>query len=102
MTKIYVGNLPFQTTESEVGNVFSQFGEIKDITFIRDRFTNQFKGFGFITFATQDALESALSMDGKNFMERPLRVSVARAIEAGRSGSGRSGWSRGRDRQDRD
>ena len=48
--KIYVGNLPFSTTEEELQNEFSTFGEVEDVRIIMDRETNRSKGFGFITF----------------------------------------------------
>lgn len=81
MNKIYVGNLPFRTTEQEVEESFAQFGEIEELVLIRDRFTNNLKGFGFITFVSPDSAKEALVMDGKDFAGRPLRVNIARERE---------------------
>ena len=87
MNKIYVGNLPFKTVEQELVEIFQQFGEIKEIALIKDRFSNDFKGFGFITFDSQAAAEGALAMDGKDFGGRPMKVNIARE-EGKREGGG--------------
>ncbi len=93
MNKIYVGNLPFNTTEQEVEEVFKQFGDIEEIALIRDRYSNEFKGFGFITFTSQEGAQNALSMDGKEFLGRAIKVNMAREREkrpsGGRGGKGR-------------
>lgn len=112
MNKIYIGNLPFQVTQADLENLFHQFGEIKEVAMIQDRFTNKFKGFAFITFADQQSAQQALSLDGHDFSGRPMKVSIAREMEkrsggggggrrsggrsgGGRFGGGRSGDSRG-------
>jgi RNA recognition motif-containing protein len=97
MNKIYVGNLPFKTVEQELVEIFQQFGEIKEIALIRDRFSNDFKGFGFITFDTQTAAESALAMDGKDFGGRPMKVNIAREEGKREGGGGRRFGGGGRD-----
>jgi len=51
MNKIYVGNLPFKISAQELEQAFSQFGEIQEVVLSRDRQTNKFRGFGFITLA---------------------------------------------------
>lgn len=96
MNKIYVGNLPFQLNEDDLANVFQPFGEIKEIALIKDRYTNQFKGFVFITFATQESAEKALSMDGKDFGGRPMKVNMARENERRPGGGGAGGAGGGR------
>lgn len=108
MNKIYVGNLSFNTTEQELSELFSQFGKISEVALIRDRFSNQLKGFGFVTFDNKSEAQSALAMDGKEFLGRPLRVNIAQertegGSRGGRSGGGRSGSGRsgGGDRGDR-
>ena len=72
--KIYVSNLPFGTTDELVSAEFSKFGEIKKIDLIRDRDSGHIKGFGFITFCTQQDAESALKLNGELFSGRVLRV----------------------------
>jgi RNA recognition motif-containing protein len=95
MNKIYVGNLPFQTTDQELEGEFQQFGKIKEIALIRDRYSNEFKGFAFITFDAPESAQQALAADGKDFQGRAMKVSIARAEErGGRSGGG--GGGRGR------
>lgn len=91
MNKIYVGNLPFQATQDELTQLFQQFGEIQEVAFIKDRFSNKFKGFVFITFTTQEAAQNALSMDGKDLGGRPMKVSMARAEERRSGGGGGNG-----------
>jgi len=89
MNKIYIGNLPFKTNDADLTEIFAQFGEIKEIALIKDRYSNEFKGFGFITYANQTSAESALSMNGKDFGGRPMKVNMAR--EEDRSGGRRPG-----------
>lgn len=83
--KLYLGNLPFRTNESEIRDAFSQFGEIAEVILIKDRATGKLKGFGFVSFATDDAANAALSMNGQDFHGRTLRVNVAQAKEEGGS-----------------
>lgn len=94
--KLYVGNFPFSVDESQLREVFEQYGEIEDLAMIKDRDTGRPKGFAFITFASQAAAEKALEQDGKDMGGRPLRVNVAqeRPARGGRGGGG--GGGRGR------
>ncbi len=97
MNKIYVGNLSFNTTESELEELFGQYGKVVEVALIRDRISNRLKGFGFITFESQQEAESALALNGKEFLGRPLKVNMAeskpktggRGDRGGRSGGGR-------------
>ena len=86
MNKIYVGNLSFSVSEPELEELFGQYGKITEIALIRDRFSNQLKGFGFITFESQQGAESALAMDGKEFLGRPLKVNIAKEREPNAGG----------------
>ena len=82
MNKIYLGNLPFSTSEPEVEEAFQQFGKIEDLVLIRDRYTKRLKGFGFVTFDSEEAANKAVEeMDGKDFMGRTIKVSIARERE---------------------
>lgn len=95
--KLYVGNFPYSVDESKLREMFSAFGEISDITLIKDRETGRSKGFGFITFATQQAAESALSLNGKDVDGRSLKVNMAQEKESrGRRGGGGGGGGRSR------
>lgn len=96
MNKIYVGNLPFQTTDQELEGEFQQFGKIKEVALIRDRYSSEFKGFAFITFVAPESAQQALAANGKDFQGRAMKVSIARAEErGGRSGGGGGGGGRG-------
>lgn len=92
--KLYVGNFPYSVDESQLREMFSSFGEIEDISLIKDRETGRSKGFGFITFATQVGAETALSLNGKDLDGRALKVNMAQERESrgGRRGGGRSRW----------
>ena len=80
--KIYIGNLSFGVDPSdlieEIEIMFNPCGEIDDISVIEDRNTGKIKGFGFISFATSEAVEAALKLDGQELLGRPLRVSMAK------------------------
>lgn len=95
MNKIYVGNLPFQVTNQELDDEFQQYGQIKEITLIRDRYTNECKGFGFITFIDDSSAKQALAADGKEFNGRAMKVSIAKPQEK-TGGAGRGGFGGGR------
>lgn len=90
--KLYVGNFPYSVDEEQLRGIFSQYGEISDLALIKDRDTGRPKGFGFITFATQEAAEKALEQNGNDCDGRPLRVNVA--IDKPRNSGG--GGNRGR------
>ncbi len=76
--KLYVGNLSYNTTESELMNEFSQFGSVDSINIIVDRETGRCKGFGFIEMSSpEEASTCILKLDTKEFMGRALRVNVA-------------------------
>ena len=75
--KLYVGNFPFTVDESQLRSLFAPYGEISELALITDRDTGRPKGFGFITFATQQAAEKALEQNGKDLGGRALRVNIA-------------------------
>ena len=76
--KLYVGNLPFSATQSDVEAAFSAYGELDEVRLITDRDTGRSRGFAFVTFATQHDAESALEMNGKNLDGRNLTVNIAK------------------------
>jgi RNA recognition motif-containing protein len=76
---IYVGNIPRETTESDVRDAFEQFGEVSAVNLIKDKFTNTLKGFGFVDMPKQTEAESAIKgLDGQMFSGRPLTVNPAK------------------------
>ena len=94
MKKLYVGNLPFQATEEDLGNWFSQVGvSPANITLVRDRFSGQPRGFGFVEVnSDEDADRAVNSLNGQNFGGRNLVVNEARPqAERAGGGGGRGG-----------
>jgi RNA recognition motif-containing protein len=107
-TKLYVGNLPFSVTETELKELFSQAGEVSEVVVIKDRYSGRSKGFGFVTMSSQAEMEAAMQMFNEHDLEgRALKVSIARPREERRGGRGggrgdrRGGSGRGGRRDDR-
>ena len=76
--KIYVGNMNYATTEAALTNLFGQYGEVISASIIKDRYTQQSKGFGFIEMADVQAAEAAIAtLNNQEFEGRRLRVNVA-------------------------
>ncbi len=94
--KLYVGNLPYSVDKEQLQAIFGQYGEISELSLIMDRDTGRPKGFGFITFASQQAAEKALEQNGKDLGGRPLKVNVA--TDKPRTGGGGGGGFRGGNR----
>jgi len=94
--KLYVGNFPYSVDETQLREMFSAYGDIQDIALIKDRETGRSKGFAFITFASQQAAEKALALNGKEVDGRALKVNMAQEKESrggrGGGGGGRSRW----------
>ncbi|HEX8992762.1 MAG TPA: RNA-binding protein [Anaerolineales bacterium] len=91
-SKLYVGNLPYSTTEDELRNLFSQAGTVASVAVIKDRDTGQSKGFAFVEMSNQAEAEKAISMlNGHSMGQRELKVSLARPREdrGGGGGGGR-------------
>lgn len=76
--KIYVGNLPFSSTEEEVQELFSQYGEVRDVNIIYDRNTGRSRGFGFVEMDGQSAQNAIETLNGGTFGGRTLKVNEAR------------------------
>jgi RNA recognition motif-containing protein len=76
---IYVGNIPKESTESEVRSAFEAYGEVTTVNLIKDRYTNMLKGFGFIDMPKKSEAENAIQgLDGTNFNGRALTVNPAK------------------------
>jgi RNA recognition motif-containing protein len=106
--KIYVGNLPYSTTDADLQSMFAQAGAVKSATVIKERDSGRSKGFGFVEMDSQEAMDNAISMfNGKDMQGRALSVNVARPREerpGGSRGGGRrgGGYNRERGSGDRD
>lgn len=80
MTKsIYVGNLPFTATDSEVREVFAAHGNVVNVSLPTDRETGRPRGFGFVEMDDADADKAISALDGADFGGRSLRVNEARS-----------------------
>jgi RNA recognition motif-containing protein len=81
-TKLYVGNMSYDTTESDLRELFGEAGVVGAVDIIKDRETGRSKGFAFITMGSQVEAEKAISMfNGKTLNNRPLTVNIARPRE---------------------
>ncbi len=89
-TKLYIGNLSYNSTEQDLHDLFSQAGEITEVAVISDRSTGQSKGFAFVTMATEKGSQEAISrFNGQSLNDREIVVNEARPREE-RSGGGRN------------
>jgi len=78
-SNLYVGNLTFNTTTSDLESLFGQHGEVKKAQVITDRDTGRSRGFGFVEMGTSDEAKAAIdSLNGKNVDGRDLTVNVAK------------------------
>jgi cold-inducible RNA-binding protein len=77
MTKIYVGNLPFSATESEIHELFGQYGAVESVSLPSNHDTGRPRGFGFVEMAGADACRAIQGLNGKPLGGRPLRVNEA-------------------------
>ena len=93
-TKVYVGNLPFSFSSSDLEKLFAEFGTVVSSSVITDRATGQSRGFGFVEMESQSAAEEAIRVVGtKEFNGRALKVNFAQERaprgEGGGGGRGR-------------
>lgn len=101
--KLYVGGLPYSTTDEALKEHFSQAGTVETATIIIDRMTNRSKGFGFVEMSSDEEAEKAIEMfNGKDFDGRNLTVNEAKPMEARPKRDfdqgGRGGFGGGRNR----
>lgn len=101
-SRLFVGNLSYQTMENDLQEYFSQAGVVSSVNLMLDKFTGKSRGFAFVEYSTSDEANKAVEMfHGKDFQGRALTVNIARPKEERppRSGGGGGGY-RG-DRGDR-
>ena len=97
--KLYVGGLPYATTDAELKDAFAQAGAVSSAVVIMDRMTGRSKGFGFVEMSSDDEAMKAMEMwNGKDFGGRTLTVNEARPMEERPRGGGGGGYGRGNDR----
>ena len=81
-TKLYVGGIPYTSTESALSDAFSKAGQVVSSSIIIDRMTGRSKGFGFVEMADEAGADAAINMwNGQDFEGRKLTVNVARPLE---------------------
>ena len=95
--KLYVGNLPYQTTEQDLEEYFSQAGAVDSVRVMRDQATGRARGFAFVEMASEADAENAVNtLHDKSFAGRNLTVNEARPREERpRGGGGRGGYGGG-------
>jgi len=100
MKNIYVGNLDFNVSEDELRQAFAAYGQVDNVTILKDRDTGQPRGFGFVEMANDEEAEKAINaMNGAQLGSRALNVNEARpkvnrsgaGFGGGRGGGGRGG-----------
>jgi RNA recognition motif-containing protein len=101
---IYVGNLSHDATEDDLRQAFEAFGEVSSVNIIKDRFTGESRGFGFVEMSTKSEAEAAITgLNGQDVKGRAVNVNEARPRPQGRGPGGgggrggRGGFGRGRD-----
>jgi RNA recognition motif-containing protein len=87
---IYVGNIAREVTEEELRAAFAEFGEVSTATILKDKYTNEPRGFGFVEMPSKsEAIEAMKQMDGKEIKGKRLIVNEARQREERRGGGGK-------------
>ena len=98
-TKLYVGNLPYETTESDLQTLFESTGPVSTINIVRDRATGQARGFAFVEMQDVDGARRAIAeLDRHQYGGRALTVNEAKPMAP--RGDGGGGFGAGRQRRD--
>lgn len=92
--KLYVGNLSYEVTESELNDLFTPFGAVESARIITDKFTGNSKGFGFVEMANREEANQAMNdLNGKTINNRAIVVNEARPqTKSPRGGGGGGGF----------
>ena len=91
-SKIYVGGLPYSTTEQELSGLFATHGTVTSSRIITDKFTGQSRGFGFVEMSSDSEAQAAITaLNGTELGGRTLTVNEARPQEPRTGGGGRGG-----------
>ena len=94
--KLYVGNLSFNTTTSDLEQVFGEIGTVESTNIIEDRETGRSRGFGFVEMSSKEEGENAIAaLNGKELDGRELKVNEAKPQESRGGGGGRGGYGGG-------
>src|ERR1022692_2137948 len=94
-SKLFVGNLSFNTTENDLQDAFAAFGTVTETNLMMDRMTNRPRGFGFVTMSSAEEAQKAIDgLNGKDMDGRALTVNVAKPREERTGGGGGGGGRR--------
>jgi RNA recognition motif-containing protein len=98
--KLFVGNLPYSTTEDDLRTLFAEVGTVVSVSLISDRATGQARGFGFVEMDSEQAASEAIRrLNGRELRQRNITVSEARPPRERSFGGDRGGGGRDRDRR---
>jgi cold-inducible RNA-binding protein len=90
---IYVGNLSFNATEDDIRQAFAAYGQVSTASIVKDKFTGQSRGFGFVEMPDATEAQAAIAgLNGKEIQGRALTVNEARPRTEGAPGGGRGGF----------
>ena len=82
MAKLYVGNLPFESTEEDLKGFFAEVAQVDRVTVVRDKFTNRSRGFAFVEIADEGAAKNAIdTLNGRQLGGRSIKVNEAKPQE---------------------
>lgn len=85
--QIYVGNLAYTVTEDHLTEAFSAYGEVASVQLIKDKFSGQSKGFGFVDMPKNSEADTAIkAMNGKAYQGRPIKVNQSEPKKSGGGG----------------
>ena len=94
MKKLYVGNLPWSTTEEDLNQMFGEYGDVESVALITDRETGRSRGFAFVEMDTEGAEKAIEEYNGKDMGGRALRVNEAQDKPRRSGGGGGGGGNR--------
>ena len=93
--KIYVGSLSYKATEEDLKKEFEGFGQVESVNIIKDRYSGESRGFGFVEMPNKDEAQSAIEgLNGREMKGRKISVNEARPRSEGFRGGGRRGGGR--------
>ena len=94
-TKLYVGNLPYQTTEADLQTLFEASGQVASVNVVRDRATGQARGFAFVEMSDSEGAQKAIKeLDRREYGGRNLTVNEAKPMTPRGNGGGGGGYGR--------
>jgi RNA recognition motif-containing protein len=92
MAKLYVGNLPFETTEDDLKTFFGEVAQLSRVTVVRDKFTNRSRGFAFVEIDDEAGAKKAIeTLNGRSLGGRSIKVNEAKPQEPRQFGGGGGG-----------